>query len=79
MNHENTPSNTAEVLSSSVRFHVRPPNLQSFPALVRGLRAEPWINVSGNDLFFRAHVDVESVKSASLDVHNSGFIMTEPS
>ena len=52
MNRESTRSNIAEVLSSSVTFHVRPPNVQSFPALIRGFRAEPWINVSGNDLFF---------------------------
>ena len=41
MNRESTPSNIAELLSSSVAFHVRPPNVQYFPALFQGFRAEP--------------------------------------
>ena len=43
MNRKSIPNNIA--------FHVRPPNVQSFLALFRGFRAEPWINVYGNDLF----------------------------
>ena len=74
-----TPSSIAELLSSSVAFHVRPPNVQSFPALFQGFRAEPWFNVSGKDLFFSAHVDEVRVHSAALNVHNSGLTMTEPS
>ena len=71
MNRDSTPSNIAEVLSSAA-FHVRPTNV------LRDFRAEPWINVSVKDLFFSAHVDDMSVQSASLRVHNSDFIMTEP-
>ena len=67
-----TPSSIAELLSSSVGFHVRPPNAQSFPALFQGL---PWFNVSSKDLFFSAHVDEVRVHS----VHNSGLTITEPS
>ena len=78
MNRGSTPSNIAEVLPSSAAFHVRPPNVQSSPALFRDFRVEPWINVSGNGLFFSAHVDDVSMERASLSVHNSGFIMTEP-
>ena len=52
MNRESTPGNIAEVLSSYVTFHVRPPNVHSFPSLIQGFRAEPWINISGHDLFF---------------------------
>ena len=44
-----TPSSIAELLSSCVAFHFRPPNAQSFPALFQGL---VWFNVSGKDLFF---------------------------
>ena len=73
-----TPSSIAELLSSSVAFHVRPPYVQSFPSLFQGFRAEPWFNVSGKDLFFSAHVDEVRVHSAALNVHNSGFTMTEP-
>ena len=72
MNRDSTPNNTAEVLPSSAAFHVRPPNV------FWDFCAEPWINVFGEDLFFSAHVDDMSVQSASLRVHNSGFIMTEP-
>ena len=49
MNREGTLSNIAELLSSSVSFHVGPPNVQSFPTLFQGFRAEPWFNVFGKD------------------------------
>ena len=44
-----TPSNIAELLSSSVSFHVGPPNVQSFPTLFQGFRAESWFNVFGKE------------------------------
>ena len=40
MYRESTPSNIAELLSSSVSFHVGPPNVQSFPTLFQGFRAK---------------------------------------
>ena len=55
-------------------FNIRPPNVQSFPSLFQG----PWFNVSGKDLFFSAHVDEMRGHSAALNVHSSGFTMTEP-
>ena len=49
MNRESTPSNIAELLSSSVSFLVGPPNVQSFPTLFQGFRTEPWFNVFGKN------------------------------
>ena len=36
-----------ESIPNNIAFHVRLPNLQSFPALFGCFRAEPWINVYG--------------------------------
>ena len=48
-NREGIASNIAELLSSSVTFRVGPPNVQSFPTLFQGFRAEPGFNVFGKD------------------------------
>ena len=72
MNRDSTPSNIAEVLPSSAPFHVRPPNV------FRDFRAEPWINVSGKRPLLFSSRGRHERQSASLRVHNSGFIMTEP-
>ena len=48
-NREGIASNIAELLSSSATFHVGPPNVQSFPTLLQGFRAEPGFNVFGKD------------------------------